>query len=107
MVFQDRQCNGLDQLVSSKYLSSFTMFPIIVFFFANCSGERRTEFAPPSNTAVIEITHATRENTGSYICKGSNTAGETEKRIELLVNDYPKRGDVIGNKCSLNLILWF
>lgn len=103
MVFQDRQCNGLDPkfhlVVPSKYSTNVAACVFIVF--TNYSGERRVEFAPsvPSNTAVIEITHANRENTGLYICKGSNTAGETEKRIQLLVNDYPKRGDVIGNKC--------
>lgn len=51
-----------------------------------------------SNNAVIEIAHATKENTGLYTCKGSNSAGVAEKRIQVVVNSYPIRGDIIGNK---------
>lgn len=54
-------------------------------------------FGQVATTAVIELISVTGRDSGLYICKGSNPAGDTEKRVELRVNYYPIRGDITGN----------
>lgn len=56
--------------------------------------------------AVYEITSVSRNDQGYYICMAQNTAGVSEERIQLYVEEednYPKRGDIPGKFHSLLL----
>jgi hypothetical protein len=54
-------------------------------------------------TAVYEITRATKADEGSYSCLARNAAGTTEERLHLTVEEnevigghFPGRGDIPG-----------
>ncbi|XP_071052422.1 basement membrane-specific heparan sulfate proteoglycan core protein isoform X15 [Onthophagus taurus] len=62
-------------------------------------GERETVYSTrlqPTPDAVLDISHVSDGDAGSYICTAENSAGVTEERIELSV--HPSRGDITGSR---------
>lgn len=59
--------------------------------------------------AILEIVSAAPHNSGLYSCRARSAAGTAEKRIQLLVDTLPQRGDITGEATifvSLSLTLF-
>lgn len=53
-----------------------------------------------NQVAVYEITSVSKRDEGAYVCLGKNTAGASEERVHLTVEEadrFPTRGDNPGN----------
>ena len=53
--------------------------------------------------AVFEITSASARDEDTYVCMARNDAGFTEERVQLMVESYPTRGDILGTLTSMKL----
>lgn len=58
--------------------------------------EPRQEVPIERYDAILEIVSATPQNSGLYSCRARNAAGTAEKRVQLLVDTLPVRGDITG-----------
>lgn len=65
----------------------------IIRFFYSSSG---LSSQPVSNMAVLEIARFSSQDEGLYICEARNDAGVSTKRIQLVVDSKPNRGDITG-----------
>lgn len=50
----------------------------------------------PNSIAVQEFNRLTKDDEGVYICKAQSSAGVLEKRVRLIVDSLPERGDITG-----------
>lgn len=46
--------------------------------------------------AVQQFNRLTTDDAGLYICKAESSAGVIEKRVQLVVDSLPTRGDITG-----------
>lgn len=47
-------------------------------------------------SAIQEFFSLTQEDAGLYICRAQSAAGVEEKRVQLVVDTLPNRGDITG-----------
>lgn len=52
--------------------------------------------------AVQQFNKLTTDDAGLYICKAESSAGVIEKRVQLVVDSLPTRGDITGSLHSRN-----
>lgn len=52
----------------------------------------------PETVAVQEFNHLTVEDSGLYICRAESNAGVVERRVQLIVDTLPSRGDITGRQ---------
>ncbi|XP_072390119.1 basement membrane-specific heparan sulfate proteoglycan core protein isoform X28 [Diabrotica undecimpunctata] len=46
------------------------------------------------NVSFQKFTHLTKEDAGIYVCKAESSAGIVERRVQLIVDTLPSRGDI-------------
>ncbi|XP_028137681.2 basement membrane-specific heparan sulfate proteoglycan core protein isoform X7 [Diabrotica virgifera virgifera] len=46
------------------------------------------------NVSFQRFTHLTKEDAGIYVCKAESSAGIVERRVQLIVDTLPSRGDI-------------
>lgn len=71
---------------------------ICILFLLFYSGQSPTDSfnAPNMNVAILEIDRFSQQDQGLYICEARNEAGVAEKRIQLVIQSLPSRGDIVG-----------
>ncbi|KAJ8950523.1 hypothetical protein NQ318_015267 [Aromia moschata] len=57
-----------------------------------------------NNIAYQDFNHLTTQDQGLYICKAESSAGVVERRIQLVVDTFPTRGDITGPRVHVNWI---
>lgn len=45
---------------------------------------------------MLEIARFGAQDEGLYICEARNDAGTAEKRVQLVIDSVPSRGDIVG-----------
>lgn len=105
--YQDRPFSGLSPIKLKLSRKLIGLFLCIYFYYVLCCRfDARGEGPAERHDAVLEISSATTQNTGLYTCRARNTAGTAEKRIQIIVDTYPVRGDITGeNNCCCCLFL--
>lgn len=80
------------------YSSNFLHLCNLYYLFF--SGLRGSSAGLVQTSAYQEFFSLTAEDEGLYICRAQSSAGTEEKRIQLVVDTLPSRGDITGEYIS-------